>query len=167
MSESIASQIQTLRKMTVSELREKHLELFGTESRSRHKDQLFKRLAWRIQELEFGGLSERAKRRAEVITNDLDARFLPPRKLENGQDRPHEVVTTRVRCGGSQPTPGTILQREYRGEVHEVTVHERGFEYGGKAYRSLSGVARAITGTHWNGYLFFGVKGRGASDGRR
>jgi hypothetical protein len=166
MSESIACRIQALRKMTVSELREKHLELFGAETRSRHKDQLFKRLAWRIQELEFGGLSKRAKRRAEEIANDLDARFLPPRKPQNGAGKPHEAVTICVRPEGGRPAAGTILRREYRGEVHEVTVLERGFEYDGKGYRSLSGIARAITGTHWNGHLFFGLRSRGTSNAR-
>ncbi len=166
MAESIAAQIQALRGMTVAELREKHLELFGTETRSHHKDQLFKRLAWRIQELEYGGLSERAKRRAEEIANDLDVRILPPRKLKNGKDHPNEVLPVHVQTTGLHPAPGTILTREYRGEIHQVTVLDRGYEYGGKVYRSLSGIARAITGTQWNGYLFFGLKKRGKGNGR-
>jgi hypothetical protein len=165
-SESITIRLQALRTMTVAELRVKHLELFGIETQSRHKDQLFKRLAWRIQELEFGGLSERAKRRAEEIANDLDARFLPPRKPQNRGGKPHELMVTRVRPEGGRPAAGTILRREYHGEIHEVTVLERGFEYEGKGYRSLSGIARAITGTHWNGHLFFGLRSRGASNAR-
>ncbi len=166
MAESIVAQIQALRKMTVAELRKKHLELFGTETRSHHKDQLFKRLAWRIQELEYGGLSERAKRLAEEIANDLDARILPPRKPKDAEDGPHEILPLHVQSAGLHPAPGTILTREYRGEVHQVTVLEQGFEYGGKVYRSLSGIARAITGTQWNGYLFFGLKKRGNGNGR-
>ena len=161
MSENtIASQIQALRKMTVSELRDRHLELFGTETNSRHKDQLFRRLAFRLQELEYGGLSERAKRRAEEIANDLDARILPPRKSKNGVDRPHEVRRVAVQSAVPPPAPGTILTREYRGDVHQVTTLDCGFEYRGNVYRSLSGVARAITGTQWNGNLFFGLKKR-------
>lgn len=166
MSESIATRIQALRKMTVAELCEKHLELFGTETRSRHKSQLFKRLAWRIQELEYGGLSERAKRRAEEIANDLDARFLPPRMPTGGKDRYREILPSPSQSSGAHPVPGTILTREYRGEVHQVTALDRGFEYRGGVYRSLSGVAKAITGTQWNGYLFFGLKKRGKSNGR-
>ena len=165
MTESIATQIQALRKMTVAELRSKHLELFGTESRSRHKDQLFKRLAWRIQELKYGGLSERAKRRAEEIANDLDARFLPPRKNRGAETSPHEILPMNVQNTGANPTPGTIFTRDYCGETHQVTVLERGFEHQGKVYRSLSGVATAITGTQWNGYLFFGLKKRGKLNG--
>jgi hypothetical protein len=166
MSESITSRIQALRKMTVFELRVKHLELFGTETRSCHKDQLFKRLAWRIQELEYGGLSERAKRRAEEIADDLDARILPPRKPGNGKDRLHEVVPAHVQTAGMHPAPGTILTREYRGEVHQVVALEKGYEYDGKVYRSLSGIAREITGTQWNGYLFFGLKKRSKANGQ-
>ena len=166
MAESVTSQIRALRGMTVAELREKHLELFGTATRSRHKGQLFKRLAWRVQELEYGGLSERAKRRAEEIASDLDARILPPRKPGNGKDRLHQVASMRANAYGPQLLPGTVLTREYHGEVHQVTVLEKGFEYDGSVFRSLSGIARAITGTQWNGKLFFGLKKRGKGNGR-
>ena len=166
MTETIASQIQALRKMTLAELCVKHVELFGIESRSRHKDQLFKRLAWRIQELKYGGLSERAKRRAEEIANDLDARFLPPRKKRGTETSPHEILPMGVQTTGTNPTPGAILTRDYHGESHKVTALDRGFEYQGKVYRSLSGLATAITGTQWNGYLFFGLKKRGKANGR-
>ncbi len=166
MTESITSQIRVLRGMTVAELRVKHLELFGFETRSHHKDQLFKRLAWRVQELEYGGLSERAKRRAEEIANDLDARILPPRKPGNGEGHIHKVIPVQTQASGVHLVPGMILTREYRGEVHQVTVLDKGFEYGGNVFRSLSGIARTITGTQWNGKLFFGLKKRGNGNGR-
>jgi len=153
---SIAAQIQELRHMTVAELREKHLELYGTETRSRHKDQLFKRLAWRIQELKYGGLSDRAKRRAEEIADDMDARYLPPRE-------PKETTTFQATTSTGYLTPGTILTREYRGEIHQVTTLDWGFEYRGQIFRSLSAIARAITGTIWSGPLFFGIKQRKTS----
>ncbi len=165
MAESIPAQIRALRKMTVAELRAKHLELYGTDTRSRHKDQLFKRLAWRIQELAYGGVSERAKRGAEEIANDLDARYLPPSKPRNG--KPGEVLPSQLRSSGRHPLPGTILQREYRGEVHQVTVLADGFEYQGQVFRSLSGIAKAITGTHWSGALFFGLKQRSKNGSRQ
>lgn len=165
MAESIPAQIRALRKMTVVELREKHRELFDAETRSRHKDQLFKRLAWRIQELAYGGVSERAKRRAEEIVNDLDARYLVPRKRKNGER--HEFVPSHVRSRGRHPLPGTILTREYKGEVHQVTVLADGFEYNGTVFRSLSGIAKSITGTHWSGALFFGLKQRSKNGSRQ
>ncbi len=164
MDENVPAQLCALRRMTVAELRERHLQLFGTETRSRHKDQLFKRLAWRIQELEHGGLSDRAKRRAEQIASDLDARFLPPKKTGDG--RAAVTVPAQIRSAGPRLLPGTILQREYRGEVHQVVVLDRGFEYEGKVYRSLSGVAKHIAGTSWNGNLFFGLRKRSTNGGR-
>jgi hypothetical protein len=146
MDENVPAQLCALRRMTLAELRERHLQLFGTETRSRHKDQLFKRLAWRIQELEHGGLSDRAKRRAAKIASDLDARYLPPRKAGDGQ----AALTVPARIRRPQLLPGTVLQREYRGEVHQ----------------SLSGVAKHITGTSWNGNLFFGLRRRSTNGGR-
>ena len=160
MSESVTAQIEALRNMTVAELQRKHLELFGTETQSRHKGQLFKRLAWRIQELAYGGLSERAKHRAEEIADDLDARILPPKKPTIGGAGHREIVPARVQRSKMYPAPGTVLSRGYRGEVHQVTVLDQGIEYRGRVFRSLSGVARKITGTHWNGKLFFGLKKR-------
>jgi hypothetical protein len=165
MTDSIAIQIQALRKMTVAQLREKHRELFDVQTRSRHKDQLFKRLAWRIQELTYGGLSERARRRVEEIANDLDARYLPPSKRSNG--KPGEVLRSQFRTGGRHPLPGTILTREYKGEVHQATVLADGFEYNGTVFRSLSGIAKLITGTHWSGALFFGLKQRSKNGSRQ
>ena len=167
MFQSIAAQIQVLRKMTVAELRVKHLELFGTETRSRHKDQLFKRLAWRVQELEHGGLSERAKRWAQQIANDLDTRILPPRKPKSGADPVHEVLPMHAPSGNIHPAPGTILTRGYRGEIHQVIVLDQGFEYRGKMYRSLSGIAKEITGSVWSGPLFFNLRKRKTRNGQQ
>jgi hypothetical protein len=168
-AETIAAEIARLSRLTVAELREKHRELYGTETRSRHRVQLFRRLAWRVQELEWGGLSERAKRRIEELADDRNARFLPPRERRaDGNGNGHrEVVAFTPRSVGDQPLlPGTVLVREHRGEQHRVTVLERGFEYRGKAYRSLSAIAREVTGTQWNGLVFFGLKQRPARQGR-
>ena len=167
MSESITSQIQALRKMTTAELREKHRELFGIETTSRHKSQLFKRLAWRIQELKCGGLSERAKRRALEIENDLDCRILPPRKSKNNEYHPYEIQSARGKKNKPRLTPGTVLSRRYKDEIHQVLVMEdAAFEYRGQRFKSLSGIAKKITSTNWNGYLFFNLKPRGKSNGR-
>ena len=161
MAESITVQTQRLGRMTVSELQQEHIRLYGKETKSRHKQQLFRRLSFRVQELAFGGLSERTKLRANEIANDIDARFLPPRKLNGSEDGPHEILPVRVSSAGTHPAPGTIITREYRGEVHQVTVLEGGtFEYRGHVFRSLSGIAKAITGTVWSGPLFFGLRKR-------
>ena len=111
--------------------------------------------------MEYGGLSERAKRRSEEIANDLDSRHLPPRKPTGSQDGPHEILPARVAATGTHPAPGTILRREHQGQVHEVLVLENGrFEYQNSVYRSLSGIAKEITGSVWSGPLFFGLRKR-------
>jgi len=158
---SVLAQIQALEQMTVKELRAKHLELYGFPSRSKHKRQLFKRLAWRVQELKWGGLSDDTLQRLREIEDDRDARFLPPRKpVVRRQTTP----APKPRQGDLMP--GTMLEREYQGETHTVAILEDGVEYLGRRFRSLSGVAREITGTQWNGKRFFGlVDAKGARRG--
>jgi len=152
---SVLRAINELRGMTVRELQAKHIELYGFPTRSKHKQQLFRRLAWRVQELKWGGLSEETKQRLDEIADSMDpfdARFLPPR---GGQGRRRVVAVGAARR--PELAPGTTLTREYQDDTHEVTVLESGIEYRGKVYRSLSGVAREITGTNWNGRRFFGL----------
>jgi len=158
MGKSIAAEIRALQDMTVPELQARYRELFGEETRSHHKQQLFRKLAWRVQELAEGGLSERAKARAREIASEADIRVRPPREFLNGAASPTRVRDERL------PVPGTLIEREYKGRVVSVRVLDKGFEYEGRIYRSLSAVAREVTGTNWNGMLFFGLaKKRGES----
>ena len=157
----ITEQLAALRKMTVGELRERYREIFGVPTRSRNKDYLRKKIAWRIQELEEGGLSERALARIEELTRGNGEDVLPG----NGHTARPEPERARRPRDPRLPEPGTVLRREHRGAVHEVTVLEDGFLYNGQHYRSLSQVARTITGTRWNGFLFFGLSRRGSRDG--
>lgn len=155
MSPSIIQQIQQLRSMTVSQLREKYEDVFGESTTARNKDYLWKKIAWRIQELEYGGLSERAKQRAREIADEHDIRVRPPKgylKEITGSSQLKAKAKNRL------PAPGTVLTREYKGEQIRVEVLEKGFRFDGQPYRSLSAIAREVTGTHWNGRLFFGVK---------
>jgi len=162
MKTTIAARIRRLREMTVRELREEYARVFGEETRSRHKDQLWRKIAWRIQAIEEGDLSERARRRAEELANDADVRIIPPR---GAFDRPAadrtETHAFQTSHDPRLPMPGTILTREYKGREARVTVLEAGFEWEGTVYRSLTAVARAITGSNWNGYNFFGLGGPG------
>ena len=150
-----------MRQMTVPDLRRKYADVFGETTRSRHKEFLIKRIAWRIQANIEGGLSARALCRAEELANDADLRIRrPPAKPE-----PSPATTTmpvKVDFGDRPglPMPGTILTRPYRGRTIRVTVLDNGFEYEGEVYRSLSAVAKAVTGSHWSGNYFFGLKGR-------
>ncbi len=153
MKESIAKQIEALRDLTVVELRGAYAAAFGEPTTSRHKDFLRKRIAWRLQANEYGGLSERALRRAEELANESDLRLVAPRA---GVGRT-VVGTFKPTHDHRLPMPGAVLTREYRGRTISVTVLDDGFEYEGAVYRSLTAVAKAVTGSHWNGMLFFGL----------
>lgn len=159
---NISKEISAMQRMTVDELRARYAEVFGEATRGRHKQWLVKRIAWRLQANAEGDLSERARRRAAELANDADLRVTAPRqpKLAPVQGR---TVTTRVAVMGDSrlPMPGTILTRLYKGQTLEVMVLRDGFEFEGQVYKSLSAVAKAATGTHWNGYHFFGLQKKG------
>ena len=158
MNRALKSEIEDLRRMTVGQLQQKHLELFGEEARSKHKNALFKRIAWRMQSLAEGGLSERARRRAMELANDADLRIRPPKDAMNAKPLSRSCDNTAtVGTDARLPMAGTILNRDYKGRQISVEVRENGFEYDGKIYKSLSSVAHAATGTKWNGFLFFGL----------
>ena len=160
MSKDIHKEIAALRRMGVAELRRRHVELFAEENHSGNRQYLFRRIAWRIQALAEGGLSDRARRRAEELARDADLRSRPPRELVMAP-APADLKTTAGRMALARddrlPMPGTVLRRVFRGQEYHVTVLPDGFEYDGQAYRSLSAIAHAITGSHWNGYHFFGL----------
>lgn len=154
MTQSMERQIEELGDMSAAELREKYREVFCEETSSRHKGFLRKRIIWRLQANAEGGLSERARRRAAELADEADLRLLAPVT--------RELVVRRAPPRDRRlPVPGTVLTREYRGRTVAVAVLDDGFEYGGAVYWSLTAVARAVTGTHWNGYHFFGLGGKG------
>ena len=150
-------EVQGLSRMTVGELRDKYLDVFGEETRSYHKEFLRKRIAWRIQALAEGDLSERARRRAEELANDADLRTTAP-KVKADQVAITTTASVAFNHDSRLPMPGAILRRPYKGREIVVRVLPHGFEYEGEVYRTLSAVARAVTGTHWNGYHFFNLK---------
>ena len=152
MAETIVAQIAALKPMTVGQLREVYQAKFGEASKSRNKPWLFKRIAWRIQELAEGGLSERAKRRAAELANDADLRLRPPK----GHKAP-EPAPAQPKRDPRLPAAGTELKREFNGKEHVVAVGESAFTYKGKEYKSLSAIAKIISGTPWNGFGFFGL----------
>lgn len=154
MDSQLDENIDQLRQMTTAQLRLKYQELFGQASHSNHKDYLFRRIAWRMQALAQGGLSERARLFAQQITQDADLRLCPPNKLLQAQ--PLRVASADPRL----PVPGTLLVKRYKKDTISVTVLEHGFQYGERIYKSLSAIARAVTGTQWNGYSFFGLSSR-------
>ena len=163
MSNPVLRQIEEVQRMTVRELHEKYREIFGEESRSNHRQFLIRRIAWRLQALAEGGLSERARQRALEIANDTDLRIRAPRNFlkPEGNDEADRTVVSRLQGSKDErlPMPGTELTREYRGQRVVVRVLDDGFEYNGRCFRSLSSIASEVTGVRWHGFLFFGLNG--------
>jgi hypothetical protein len=154
---NVGKEIAVLKHMTVAELRAKYAEVFGEKTRSRHKDFLVKRIAWRLQSLAEGDLSERARKRAAELANDADIRMRAPKTPAVAAPERTHVAELRISPDKRVPMPGAVITREYKGRTVVVTVLPKGFEYEGQVYRSLSAVAHAVTGTHWNGYHFFNL----------
>lgn len=153
----VPAQLAELDEMTVSQLAQKFLELYGTPTRARNKPYLQKRLSWRIQELAYGGLPASATKRIEELGDDLPERW---RMKQDARVRAAAQVALEPRDSRVPPV-GTVLRRIFNGETHQVTICAVGFIYEGERYKTLSAIARHITGTPWNGFLFFGLKKRG------
>jgi hypothetical protein len=144
--------LAALAAMGIAQLRLEYVRVFGEASLAHNRLWLVRRIAWRIQALAEGDLSERARDRAADLANDADLRLTPPsRKPANGTaKRPGRFPTNGL-------IPGTILNRTYKGMMLEVKVLAEGFEYQGSVYRSLSALAKTITGSHCSGCAFFKI----------
>lgn len=149
---TILKHIAQLPRLSFGELQERWRALFGSEPPAYNKTFLVKRLAHRIQELAYGGLSESAKARIQEI------------ERENGDTELTAFDRSAPRKKG-MPVIGTRLVREWNGGRYEVTVVHDGFEFQGRTYRSLTAISKAITGTHWNGPAFFGLRRDGNGKG--
>ena len=157
------AELAALVEMTGAQMAGKYLALFGQPARSRNKDFLRKRLAWRIQELAEGGLSERALSRIQELGSaGLAAARRPARVRTSSSPIPHSTEAAR---DPRLPPAGTVVRRIHGTTEHSVTILDEGFEYRGEKYRSLSKIARLITGTPWNGYLFFFGRANGTKAG--
>ncbi|MEO8130091.1 MAG: DUF2924 domain-containing protein [Bryobacteraceae bacterium] len=164
MDEAGYAEIECLRQMPVAELRERYRQVFGEESTTAHKSHLVRRIAWRLQVLAEGDLSERARRRALEIANDADLKVQAPSDWLRSKPAVETRPRRKPRREPRLPPAGTVLRRQYRGRTIVVKVLAEGFEYEGEQYRSLSAVARTATGTRWNGLLFFGLAQRAKGD---
>jgi hypothetical protein len=159
---NVAKEVAAMERMTVDQLRAKYADVFGETTRSRHKEYLVKRIAWRMQANSEGDLSERARQRAMELANDAELRVTPPREPKPAPDADErtKTVATKVRAN-TDLLPGTALKREYKGQMVRVKVLTDGFEWEGERYKSLTAVAKAVTGKHWNGYHFFNLRQNG------
>jgi len=154
-------EVIALETMSVRELVARYDEVFGEPTRSRNRQHLVRSIAWRIQELAFGGLS--AETLAQIAALASEAPRPWRRRLLDAGPRPLPPVPKKLGKPAPPPKPrdprlppvGTVLRRVYRGEIHEVTVRHDDFEYRGRAFGSLSALAQEITGTSWNGFTFF------------
>ena len=149
MTDTILARVAALPEMPMAELKRLWRELYGNEPPQFNRPFLVKRLAYRIQELTHGGLSDGARFKMRALLQEIGADELASPRLGTG---------ARRQRAADSPVPGTRLIREWRGDRHEVTVLAEGYAYGGRQYRSLSAIARAITGTQWNGPAFFGFR---------
>ena len=138
----VPARLAALPSMPIGELKAEWRRLFGTEPPPYNRRFLESRLAYRIQELAYGGLRPETRKRLEALGERLDG---------------GNAVLRRIRAD-NRPLPGTQIIREYEGVQHVVTVRADDFEYEGRPYQSLSAIARHITGTRWNGWVFFGLK---------
>jgi hypothetical protein len=160
MQETLLSQIMVLKGMSARELQKRYEDLFdGKKASSNNKIYLWRRIVHRIQELEYGGIPEEAKGKIKELVEECDPinnRALRPeynsRKKFQTLKWKHSTLRDK-----RLPIPGTIVRKEYKGNHIHVEVLENGFVYKGKKYKSLSAIAKEITGAHWNGYLFFNL----------
>jgi len=158
----LTAELAGLEDLSVRQLQDRFAALSGRESRSFNRDYLFKRCAWLIQELHEGGLTPEARALATELApgTSLRARPLPSPPLTPDPKPAGHPLDPRL------PPPGTVLRKEHEGVGHEITVLDEGFEYRGKPYRSLSRLAKEITGTSWNGFLWLGLTARKDKSGK-
>lgn len=150
------TKITALKNKNIAVLQAEYQELFpGQQAPSDNKVHLIRKMAYKIQELEYGGLSEEARAKiAEMIAkyDPINNKALRPQVVSGGKN----VVAIPFLRDKRLPIPGTLLQKRYKGQEYHVKVLEKGFEFKDKFYKSLSAVAHEITGAHWNGFSFFG-----------
>ena len=162
MKSKVIAEIARLPDLRVADLQQRYEQVYGEECRSRNKQYLIRRLAWRLQANEEGGLSASTLKMAEELAVDAETRVTAPRLNSTNNV---EVVRTQpaafVDWDPRLPPPGNMVERQYKGQMIRVVVLQEGFEYEGQRYRSLSAIAKEVSGTHTNGFLFFRLGRRG------
>ena len=140
--EPILARLAALKTMSVNDLKSEWQALFGASAPNNSRGFLGGRLAYRIQELTYGGPDRETRRMLDLLADEVEGTLT----------RKSQIADPR------NPVTGTKLIRDWDGTEHTVTVLKDGFDWGGRRYKSLSAIARAITGTQWNGYRFFGLR---------
>jgi hypothetical protein len=152
MREEISIRIEKLKNASAEELIKRYKELYGEDATGTHKTYLWRKVAYKLQELEHGGLSVKANGRLKALIEEFDP-------INNKALRPDKPMVSQQASVKDKrlPIPGTVITKEYKGTTYQVKVMEKGFEYNAKIYKTLSAIAKEITGAHWNGYLFFNL----------
>lgn len=153
---AVGAALAELEHMTVAELAARFEALFGRPTRTRNRDYLRKRLGWRVQELASRGLSPSAVARIASLGDGLPERWRM-REVAAGVPVVAEAPAHEAPRDPRLPPPGTTLRRVVGREVHEVFVLAGEFDYRGERFKTLSAVAKRITGTAWNGFAFFAL----------
>jgi len=140
--QDVPGRLAALKTASTPDLKLQWRQLFAAEPPPYNRRFLESRLSYRVQELAYGGLKRETLDRLEALGEQFDGRSITLRRIRHDQ----------------RPIAGTRLLREYQGVEHVVTATRDGFAWQGRPYQSLSAIARAITGTRWNGWLFFGLR---------
>lgn len=149
--ESVISQIMALNNIPIRELQQKYQKIVGaTDPGTINRTFFIRKIAYRLQELESGGLSAKAQQKISELINQYDP-------INNKAFRQQNTLRLKNENDKRLPIPGTLITKLYKGEKSEVRVLEKGFEYKGKVYRTLTAISEAITGCHWSGYDFFNL----------
>jgi hypothetical protein len=161
---NVGKEVAALERMSVDQLRARFSEVYGEQTNARHKAWLVRRIAWRIQAQAEGDLSQRARERAAELANDADLRVSAPKAVSPAAAPERTKTSTLVLASDQRlPLPGTVITRRYKGQTLQVHVLSDGFEFEGEVFKSLSAVAKRISGTHCNGYHFFRLGGPGGA----
>ena len=144
MDQTVLARLATLKAMSVKDLKTEWEKLIGSTAPNNSRTFLEIRIAYRIQELTYSGPDRETRRMLDLLADEV----------EGVARRKNQIADPR------NPVVGTRLIREWDGVEQTVIVLTDGFDWQGRKYKSLSAVARAITGTRWNGYRFFGLRER-------
>lgn len=156
MAETNLSQIMALREKCLDELKTKYEELSpGQKAPSNNKIFMWRKIAYRLQELEYGGISAETQGKIQQLIQQYDP-------INNKALRPDSMPEIKPKKSDLSrdkrlPIPGTVITKEYKGMSLKIKILESGFEYNNKVYKSLTAIAKEVTGAHWNGYLFFNL----------
>jgi hypothetical protein len=145
---TVLARLAALKTMSVNELKAEWQTLFSAPAPNNSRSFLEIRIGYRIQELTYGGPDRDTRRMLDLLADEVEGHARHKSQIADPRN----------------PAAGTKLVREWDGTEHAVTVLRDGFEWQGRRFKSLSAVAREITGTRWNGYRFFGIRERRRED---